>query len=60
MGRANAGEATEEDIEAVRRQCIFTTQTPVPVGQDQFSIELVGRVLGLDRAAAFPIDRLLP
>jgi starch phosphorylase len=52
LGRANAGNATEEDIEAVRRQCIFTTHTPVPAGQDQFSIELVGRVLGSDRAAA--------
>jgi glycogen phosphorylase len=52
VGRANAAKATEEDIEAVRRQCIFTTHTPVPAGQDQFSIELVGRVLGLDRAAA--------
>jgi starch phosphorylase len=52
LGRPNAGKATEEDIEAVRRQCIFTTHTPVPAGQDQFSIELVGRVLGADRAAA--------
>ena len=26
----------EEDIRAVRRQCIFTTHTPVPAGVDQF------------------------
>ena len=52
LGRANAGKATEEDIEAVRRQCIFTTHTPVPAGQDQYPIELVGRALGADRAGA--------
>ena len=52
LGRAKAGKATEEDIEAVRRQCIFTTHTPVPAGQDQYPIELVGRVLGADRAGA--------
>lgn len=35
-----------EDIEAVRQKCVFTTHTPVPVGHDQFSMELVSRVLG--------------
>ncbi|MEW6386332.1 MAG: alpha-glucan family phosphorylase [Thermodesulfobacteriota bacterium] len=40
---------TEEEVEAVRRQCIFTTHTPVPAGHDQFSWELVERVLGRDR-----------
>ena len=29
-------EATEEDIEAIRQQCVFTTHTPVPAGHDQF------------------------
>jgi starch phosphorylase len=32
--------------EAVRRRCVFTTHTPVPAGHDQFSIDLVRRVLG--------------
>jgi starch phosphorylase len=37
---------TEEVHQAVRRQCVFTTHTPVPAGHDQFSPELVSRVLG--------------
>jgi glycogen phosphorylase len=35
-----------EDKEVVRRQCVFTTHTPVPAGHDQFSLDLVDRVLG--------------
>jgi starch phosphorylase len=38
------------DMEAVRRQCVFTTHTPVPAGHDQFDLDLVDRVLG-DRKA---------
>lgn len=43
-----AGRATisNADIDAVRARCIFTTHTPVPAGHDQFSMDLVGRVLG--------------
>jgi starch phosphorylase len=37
---------TPDDIEAVRKQCVFTTHTPVPAGHDQFPLELVNRVLG--------------
>jgi starch phosphorylase len=37
---------TAEDLEAVRRKCVFTTHTPVPAGHDQFPLELVSRVLG--------------
>ena len=36
---------TEEDIEAVRRQCVFTTHTPVPAGHDQFPLDVVKHVL---------------
>jgi starch phosphorylase len=36
----------ESDLEAVRRQCVFTTHTPVPAGHDRFPNELVRRVLG--------------
>src|SRR5262249_9054311 len=32
--------------DAVRQQCVFTTHTPVPAGQDQFPVDLVRRVLG--------------
>ncbi|PYL01028.1 MAG: alpha-glucan family phosphorylase, partial [Verrucomicrobia bacterium] len=35
-----------DDVEAVRRQGVFTTHTPVPAGHDQFPLELVGCVLG--------------
>jgi starch phosphorylase len=34
------------DLEAVRRQCVFTTHTPVSAGHDQFPLDLVERVLG--------------
>jgi starch phosphorylase len=42
--------AAEEDIVAVRRQCVFTTHTPVPAGHDKFPIEMVRAVLGEARA----------
>ena len=37
---------TSDDVQAVRRQCVFTTHTPVPAGHDRFDLNLVGRVLG--------------
>jgi len=40
----------QEAIECVRRKCIFTTHTPVPAGHDQFSPELLWKVLGSDAA----------
>ena len=42
-----------EDLDAVRRQCVFTTHTPVPSGHDQFPLELVTRVLGRDDLASW-------
>ena len=42
--------ATQVDIDAVRHRCVFTTHTPVPAGHDQFSWDLVQRVLGEERA----------
>ena len=44
-------EPSEVDIEAVRRQCVFTTHTPVPVGHDRFNGDLIRQVLGGRRAA---------
>lgn len=35
-----------EDVDDVRRRCVFTTHTPVPAGHDQFSFDLVRQVLG--------------
>jgi starch phosphorylase len=42
-GRTNV---TRDDIEAVRKKCVFTTHTPVAAGHDKFPIDLVSRVLG--------------
>jgi starch phosphorylase len=39
-------EESDWDIDGVRRMCVFTTHTPVPTGQDQFSYGLVSQVLG--------------
>jgi starch phosphorylase len=44
--KRNSATTTEEDIEAVRRKCIFTTHTPVPAGHDQFTRDRVRQVLG--------------
>jgi starch phosphorylase len=37
---------SQEDVEAVRKKCVFTTHTPVAAGHDQFPLELVNRILG--------------
>ena len=50
QGGADA-DITDDAVEAVRRQCVFTTHTPVPAGHDQFPWDLVERILGRDRAA---------
>ena len=42
-----------EDIEAVRKECIFTTHTPVPAGHDQFPVDMVRRLMG---EAEFRLD----
>lgn len=39
-------ELSEEDIDAVRKQCIFTTHTPIPAGHDKFSLDTVREVFG--------------
>ena len=41
---------SESQVDAVRRQCVFTTHTPVPAGHDRFHRELVCQVLGDSRA----------
>jgi glycogen phosphorylase len=37
---------TDDDVEAVRQHCVFTTHTPVPAGHDRFPLDLVQQVLG--------------
>ena len=49
---------SEKHVDAVRRQCVFTTHTPVPAGHDKFPLDLAYRVLGAagplcDRAKEF-------
>ncbi|HEY0306972.1 MAG TPA: alpha-glucan family phosphorylase [Acidobacteriaceae bacterium] len=44
--------ASEEDVQSVRNQCIFTTHTPVPAGHDQFGPDQMYQVLGTDRGRA--------
>ncbi|MBX6330379.1 MAG: alpha-glucan family phosphorylase [Gemmatimonadaceae bacterium] len=41
-------DVNDGDIEAVRRQCVFTTHTPVPAGHDRFPESLVRPTLGND------------
>lgn len=44
--KAGRTSITHDDVEVVRQECIFTTHTPVPAGQDRFPLDLVLRVLG--------------
>ncbi len=60
LGDSNLGDATEKDLDEVRRQCVFTTHTPVPAGHDQFPRDLMRQVLGRDRAAALDVTHCCP
>jgi starch phosphorylase len=50
VGRALAGRALakagEDDFARVRKQCVFTTHTPVPAGHDRFSMDQARQILG--------------
>jgi starch phosphorylase len=43
---------TREDVDSVRKQCVFTTHTPVASGHDKFSLDLATAVLGRDEVDA--------
>jgi starch phosphorylase len=47
--RRSAWETDESDLDAVRRQVVFTTHTPVPAGHDRFPVDLTSHVLGETR-----------
>lgn len=51
---------TDEDREAIRQKCVFTTHTPVPAGHDQFPQDLVVRILGRERAEAIEANGCCP
>lgn len=46
LQKSGRSEAASEDVEAVRRRCVFTTHTPVPAGHDKFPLDLVYHILG--------------
>jgi starch phosphorylase len=60
LGKPELGSATEEDLEAIRSQCIFTTHTPVPAGHDQFSRALMQQVLGAQRMRVLEVTHCCP
>src|ERR1035437_9563110 len=43
-------QATDEDVTAIAKCCVFTTHTPVPAGHDQFGADQMYAVLGRERA----------
>ena len=51
MAGGPGGDASDAEIELVRRKCVFTTHTPVPAGHDRFSTEQAIRILGSERTA---------
>ncbi len=44
--RAGRQSLVEDDLEAVREKCVFTTHTPVPAGHDIFPLDLARSVIG--------------
>ena len=60
LGKSELGSATEEDLEAIRSQCVFTTHTPVPAGHDQFSRALMQQVLGASRMKVLEVTHCCP
>jgi len=50
---------SEDDINAVRKQCVFTTHTPVPAGHDKFPGAMARQVLGAGRVALLEAARAM-
>ena len=46
LGGRGAWDLNDGDIDAVRRQSVFTTHTPVPAGHDRFPMDVVRPILG--------------
>lgn len=47
-------EISDDDIQAVREKCVFTTHTPVAAGHDKFPMEIVHKLLGKHKALDNP------
>jgi starch phosphorylase len=56
--RAGRQSLTQGDMDAVRKQCVFTTHTPVPAGHDRFPVDLARKVIGT-REDFFALDGIL-
>ena len=54
LGNSRRTTITDDDVEAVRELCVFTTHTPVSAAHDRFPPALVERVLG-----ATPMSQML-
>jgi starch phosphorylase len=52
LQRTGRATASDDDVAAVRRMCVFTTHTPVAAAQDQFPLALADRVIGAHPMAA--------
>ena len=50
LAGAPLASATEDDIDAVKQKCVFTTHTPVPAGHDRFGMDQMRNILGEARA----------
>ena len=50
LNRSNLSDARDEDIDSIRRMCVFTTHTPIPAGHDKFPLDLVEKILGKESA----------
>jgi glycogen phosphorylase len=48
IGSAALSSAKEQDFDAVRQRCVFTTHTPVPAGHDRFTMEQSKSILGAE------------
>ncbi len=49
LDRTGGRKIKPEHIESVRRQCVFTTHTPVAAGHDKFPMDLVRKIIGRHR-----------
>ena len=50
LNGSNLSDTRDEDIDSIRRMCVFTTHTPIPAGHDKFPLDLVEKILGKDSA----------
>jgi glycogen phosphorylase len=51
LAPAPLASATDADADAIKRQCVFTTHTPVPAGHDKFGLDQMVHILGPERSA---------